>query len=224
MKNIFIAVFMAIGLAVTAQETKHDIGDFEKIFVYDGLPVKLVRSNENKAVVTGESREDVDFDIEDATLKIKLGIDHIFDDDDDTQVLLYYKSIDEVRAKQNASIIIADKINAEFFTLEAQEGGDITGEFEVDNLIALIRSGGEITPSGKVNHQEVNINTGGKYYAKNLQSQYLNVDIKAGGVADVTVSGKVTAKVKAGGTVNVYGDPEEIDKSTLFGGKVVRKN
>jgi len=120
--------------------------------------------------------------------------------------------------------MIADKINAEFFTLEAQEGADITGEFEVDNLIALIRSGGEITPSGNVKHQEVNINTGGKYYAKNLQSDYLNVDIKAGGVADVTVSGKVTAKVRAGGTVNVYGDPEEIDKSTLFGGKVVRKN
>ncbi len=224
MKNLLIIAFMAFGFAVNAQETKHDLADFQKIFVYDGLPVKLVRSDENKAVVTGESREDVEFDIENATLKIKLGIDNIFDDDDDTQVLLYYKSIDEVRAKQNASVMIADKINAEFFTLEAQEGADITGEFEVDNLIALIRSGGEITPSGNVKHQEVNINTGGKYYAKNLQSDYLNIDIKAGGVADVTVSGKVTAKVRAGGTVNVYGDPEEIDKSTLFGGKVVRKN
>ncbi|MDN3595923.1 head GIN domain-containing protein [Zunongwangia endophytica] len=224
MKNIFIAVFMAIGVAVTAQETKHDLADFEKIFVYDGLPVKLVRADENKAVVTGESREEVYFEIDKNTLKVKLGIDNIFDDDDDTQVLVYYKSIDEIRAKQNASILIGDKINAEFFTLEAQEGSDITGDFEVDNLIVLIRSGGEITPSGKTKHQEVNINTGGKYYAKNLQSEYLNIDIKAGGVADVTVSGKVTAKVKAGGTVNVYGDPEEIDKSTLFGGKVVRKN
>ena len=136
MKNLLIIAFMAFGFAVNAQETKHDLADFQKIFVYDGLPVKLVRSDENKAVVTGESREDVEFDIENATLKIKLGIDNIFDDDDDTQVLLYYKSIDEVRAKQNASVMIADKINAEFFTLEAQEGADITGEFEVDNLIA----------------------------------------------------------------------------------------
>ncbi len=224
MKKLLIITFIAFGLAVNAQETNHDLADFEKIFVYDGLPVKLVRSDVNKATVTGKSREDVEFDIEDNKLKIKLGIDNIFDDDDDTQVLLYYKNIDEIRAKQNASIIIADKINAEFFTLEAQEGGDITGEFEVDNLIALLRSGGELTPSGKVKHQEVSINTGGKYYGKNLQSEYLNISIKAGGVADVTVSGKATAKVRAGGTVNVYGDPEDIDKSTLFGGKVVRKN
>ena len=75
MKNLLIIAFMAFGFAVNAQETKHDLADFQKIFVYDGLPVKLVRSDENKAVVTGESREDVEFDIENATLKIKLGID-----------------------------------------------------------------------------------------------------------------------------------------------------
>ncbi|WP_417884605.1 head GIN domain-containing protein [Zunongwangia sp.] len=224
MKKFVCIVMMSIGLLTNAQESKHDLDNFDKIFAYDNLPVTLIHGDDNKAVVTGKSRSEVEFDIDGTTLRIKLGIDNLWSDDDDTKVVVYYKDLNEVRAKRNASIVIEDKIKTNLFTLEAQEGGDVTGDFEVNHLTAFVRSGGEITPSGTSKNQEVSINTGGKYYAKNLESDYLNIKIKAGGVADVTVTGKVTAKVRAGGTVNVYGNPEEIDKSTLFGGDVVRKN
>lgn len=224
MKNFVCIILLSVGFILNAQESKHDLGNFDKVFAYDNLPVTLIKSNENKAIVTGESRSEVEFDIDGMTLRIKLGIDNLWDDDNNTEVVVYYKSLHEVRAKRNASITIQDKIKTDLFTLEAQEGGDVTGNFKVDHLTAFVRSGGEITPSGSAENQEVSINTGGKYYAKNLESDYLNINIKAGGVADVMVTGKVTAKVRAGGTVNVYGNPEEIDKSTLFGGDVVRKN
>lgn len=224
MKNLALVLMLLFSAFSYAQETTHDLGNFRQIKVYNGLKVSLEKGNKNRAVVTGESREEVKFQINKGILKIKLSLDNIWDDENNTRIKLYYRDLEKVDALQNSTVKLEDKIKQDSFGVEVQEGSEIYGEVNVDYFTAKCLTGGEIEVEGKADQQEVTIRAGGQYYAKNLRSENIEISISAGGVADIYATAEVKAKVRAGGTVNVYGNPELIDKNTLLGGEVNRKN
>ncbi len=57
-----------------------------------------------------------------------------------------------------------------------------------------------------------------------FKSAQTSISVSAGGNAEINASVLVDAKVKAGGSIYVYGKPEQINKETLFGGKIIEKN
>lgn len=223
MKKYFFALFFISSGIISAQELTQDLGDFTEIKVYNGLDVTLKEANENKATLTGKNRTDVKFKIDNGILKVRMSIDEILDNDD-TQISIQFKKLDKIDARQNASIRIESKLKQEFLHLNASEGADIFADVNLTKLYVDSNTGAEIEVEGKTEDQEIDINTGGKFFAKNLKSTNTEITIKAGGAADITASNMVEAKVRAGGTVNVYGNPKTIDQNTLFGGKVIRKN
>jgi hypothetical protein len=223
MKKYLFTLFLMSVTMLSAQELTQDLGDFTEIKVYNGLDVILKEANQNKATITGENRTDVKFKIDNGILKVRMSIDEILDNDN-TQITIQFKKLDKIDARQNASIKIDSKLKQEFLYLNASEGADIFADVNLSKLYVDSNTGAEIEVEGKTEEQEISINTGGKFFAKNLKSINTEISIKAGGVADITASGNVEAKVRAGGTVNVYGNPRTIDKNTLFGGKIIRKN
>ncbi|WP_037318259.1 head GIN domain-containing protein [Salegentibacter sp. Hel_I_6] len=223
MKKYVFALFLFSFGILCAQEVTRDLEDFTEIKVYNGLDVILKEANQNTAVITGKNSTDVKFKVDNGVLKVRMSIDEILDNDN-TQITIQFKKLDKIDARQNASIKVDSKLKQENLYLNASEGADIFSDVNITNLYVDVNTGGEIEVEGKTGDQEISINTGGKFFAKNLKSTNTEISIKAGGVADITASGRVEAKVRAGGTVNVYGDPKTIDQNTLFGGKVIRKN
>jgi len=223
MKNYFFALFLMSAGMLSAQELTQDLGEFNEIKVYNGLDIILKESNQNKAIVTGENRTDVKFKVDQGILKVRMSIEEILDNEN-TQITIQFKNLDKIDARQNASIKVDSKLKQESLHLNASEGADIYADLNLSNLYIDMNTGGEIEVEGKTDDQEISINTGGKLFAKNLKSRNTEISIKAGGVADITASDRVEARVRAGGTVNVYGNPKTLDQNTLFGGKVIRKN
>lgn len=223
MKKYIFILFLISDNILVAQELTQDLGEFNEIKVYNGLDVILKEANQNKAFVTGKNRTDVKFKIDKGVLKVRMSLDEILDKDN-TQITIEFKRLERIDARQNASIRVNTKIKQEILHLNASEGAAIFADLKITRLYVDANTGGQIEVEGKTGEQEIDINTGGKFYAKNLKSKNVEISIKAGGVADITASGRVTAKVRAGGTVNVYGNPKTIDQNTLFGGKVLRKN
>ncbi|MBZ9730670.1 DUF2807 domain-containing protein [Salegentibacter sp. JZCK2] len=221
-KYLFALFFMSVGM-LSAQELTQELGDFTEIKVYNGLEVILKEANQNKATITGENRTDVKFKIDNGILKVRMSIDEILSNDN-TQITIQFKKLEKIDARQNASIKIDSILKQEFLHLNASEGADIFADVDLSKLYVDANTGAEIEVEGNTENQEISINTGGKFFAKNLKSTNTEISIKAGGVADITASGLVEAKVRAGGTVNVYGNPKTIDQNTMFGGKVIRKN
>ena len=74
--------------------------------------------------------------------------------------------------------------------------------------------------TGNAKVQEVMVNTGGKVYNKALDTGTTKVTVSAGGRADVKASERVEAKVRAGGSIYIYGNPKQIEKDKVFGGKI----
>lgn len=223
MKKYVLTLFLLSFAILSAQEVSRDLEDFTEIKVYNGLDVILKEANKNTVVITGKNSTDVKFKIDNGVLKVRMSIDEILDNND-TKITIQFKKIDKIDARQNASIKVDSKLKQEFLYLNASEGADIFSDVNITKLYVDANTGAEIEVEGKTDDQEISINTGGKFFAKNLKSTNTKISIKAGGVADITASGRVEAKVRAGGTVNVYGNPKTIDQNTLFGGKVIRKN
>lgn len=211
------------GTLLGQEEITHQLESFSEVKVYNGLKLNLHYGDENKAVVTGRNRGDVQFKVENGILKVKMNLDNIWKEDN-TKVDLYFKFLKNIDARQNSLVELSDTYKTEELNLEASEGAKIFAEIEVQYLSVKSLTGGEVEVKGKADAQDIKIRAGGQYYARYLESRNINISISAGGVADINASGKVDAKVRAGGTVNVYGNPEIIDKNTLFGGKVNRKN
>ena len=46
------------------------------------------------------------------------------------------------------------------------------------------------------------------------------MNVKAGGSAEVSASVLVDARVTAGGTIRIYGNPKEIKRKTTLGGTI----
>jgi hypothetical protein len=179
----------------------------------------LIKSDENKVVITGADTEDVEIINKKGKLKIRMKFNRIFDGDE-TFVEVYYTDLSIIDANEGAVIVANETMKQPFLKLKAQEGGRIIANLEVDNLDSRAVSGGVIDTSGTVKVQEIVLNTGGIYEGKKLITEQTKVKVSAGGEAYVSASVLADAKVRAGGYIEIHGDPETIKKDKVFGGKI----
>ncbi|MDT0690458.1 head GIN domain-containing protein [Salegentibacter sp. F188] len=222
MKQITFLLLLFSGM-LSAQDIVQELENFSEVKVYNGLEVELIRGDNNRAIIGGQSKEEVTITAEDGVLKVKMKLDNIWKRDN-TRIKIYYNELQKLNAFQSSSIRLKDKIEQQEFELQVQEGSLIFANVDVKDLNSKAFTGGEIEVEGETVNQVVTIRAGGKFHAGNLKSENVEIEVSAGGVGDINASNKVTAKVRAGGTVNVYGDPEVIDKQTFLGGKIIRRN
>ena len=77
-----------------------------------------------------------------------------------------------------------------------------------------------IEVSGISTEQDIIVNSGSKFSGKDLDSESVKVTSNAGGNAIVNASESVTATTRAGGVIDVYGDPGERNIKNIIGGKI----
>lgn len=225
MKNFLFLLFVAASYVGYAQDSQDKvIGAFKEIKVYDRIEVELIKAKENRVVVSGKNTEDVVIVHKKDILKIRMTLEEAFDGDE-TTVKVYYTDLEIIDANEGAFVSSNDIIEQFELKTKVQEGGNI--KLKVKDLKFLdikAVSGGGISIKGNSKNQTVDVNTGGSYDGEDLITEKTTVTIKAAGVAHVNATAKVVAKVRAGGTVYVYGNPENIDKNTILGGKIIIKD
>ncbi|WP_046743448.1 head GIN domain-containing protein [Kordia zhangzhouensis] len=220
MKYIFTLICCLITYTTFAQKPlEKNVGDFDEVKVFDLIEINLIKSTENKVVITGADIEDVEVINKKGKLKIRMKFDRIFDGTQ-TFVEVYYTNLTTIDANEGAVIVTNETIKQPYLELKAQEGGRIITNLEVDKLDSRAVTGGIIEISGKVKHQEVVLNTGGIYEGKKLITEQTKVKVSAGGEAYISASVLADARVRAGGYIEIHGNPETIKKDKIFGGKI----
>tara|TARA_R110002049_G_scaffold168670_7_gene335243 strand:- start:4148 stop:4825 length:678 start_codon:yes stop_codon:yes gene_type:complete len=224
MKTLVKVLMLLISTVVFAQNPiEKSIGEFSKLKVYDLIDVELVKSNENKVIITGDNKDDVIVNNKNGTLKIKMSLEEIFDGNK-TKVTLYYTSIDVIDVNEGAKAHSKDVIKQFEIDLKAQEGGSVNVPLNVTYTNIKAVTGGIIKTSGKSKSQDISILTGGVYKGSELETDKTEVSINAAGEAYVNASKSVDVKIRAGGDVFIYGDPETVNESRVLGGRVKRMN
>jgi len=197
------------------------IGEFSELKVYDLIEVELIKGDIDKIVITGKNAAAVLVNNKNGTLKIKMKLEEAFDGNK-TKVKLYYTNLDVIDANEGAYIHSEDIIKQFEVDLNAQEGGKISVKLDTKYVNIRAVTGADIIASGLAIHQDISIYTGGDYDGETLITEFTDVSIRLAGTANVNATKKVTAKVRAGGDIFIYGNPDRIDESRVLGGRVKR--
>lgn len=218
---LILCTFLATTTLLSQKANTKTLEKFTELKAYDRIVVTLVKSSENKLVITGDDKDEVNISNKNGLLKIKMEFDNFMDGDEAKATLYYTEDLALIDANENAKIN-SDEVLKQNGRIEikTQEGGKIDLKVALNDLYTKSISGGEITLNGSANTQEVMVNTGGKIYNKQLDTKETVVVVNAGGRADIKASDKVEAKVRAGGSIYIYGTPREIKKDKVFGGKI----
>lgn len=221
-KILLLFVFVCFTVQGQEEEVIKELQEFTEIKGFDGLSINLIKSDENKAVITGTNTNRVVIVNNGGVLKLRMKINKIFSGYRTFIDLYYTKNIIIIDVNEDARITCQETIKQEILELKAQEGGELIVNAEVEQMLIKTVTGGVIETSGLADLQDIIINTGGVYKGKNFKTKLSTINVNAGSKAEIYASDYVKATVKAGGEVLVYGDPTKMDEKTVFGGKIKR--
>ena len=218
-KAIVFAAVMLFQL-VSAQDIDKALGDFTTVRAFDQIDVLLVKSNENRIVIKGSRKEDVEVVTKNDELKIKMKLTKLLAGEDISVTVYYKNNIDQVEASEGARIASQDTFKATAFEINAKEGDEIKLNIDVKKLTSKASSRGILNITGKADNHDIVITTGGIFKGRDLTTSQTAVSINAGGEADVKATELVEARTRAGGDINIYGNPPKVNKKTFAGGRI----
>jgi len=220
MKNYKLIIILLLSQIGFSQETTtKNLGDFDAVKVFDKISLQLIPSEESKIELSGKNSSEVEIVNNNGELKVRMPIGKFLSGEDVT-ALLYYKNIQSLDACEGSYVSSEKAINQISFSLNSKEGAEIKLKLDVQKLSIRATSGGIINLVGTAKNQDIVISSGGVLNAKDFQTEQTNVSINAGGTADVRASELVDAKVRAGGTITIFGKPKQINQKTVLGGSI----
>lgn len=220
MKTIvtFIAILIT-SISFAQSPITKNVGDFTEVKVYDRIVVNLVKSTENKVVITGEDVSQVNVVNKDGTLKIKMDLDLIFDGNK-TFVYVHYNNLEVIDGNEGAVITSNELIEQDKIEIKMQEGARVKVGLQVREALLRAVTGGIIEASGQATLQRVKVNTGGIYEGRNLETETAEIFVQAGGEVEAYASKMADLTIRAGGDIVIYGNPAEVKKHRTFGGRI----
>jgi hypothetical protein len=221
MKKVLILAFV-IATQVTLAQVKKNLGEFNTASVFDKLNVELIASSENKISISGSRANEVETVNKNGDLKLRMPFPKLLSGDD-ISIKLYFKSIDGIAANEGSFVSCKTVLKGTILDFSAREGAQIDIDVNAKKVNVKAVTGGIIEISGEAVNQDATLMSGGILKAKGLHTSQTTISVAAGGKAEIYATTLVDAKVKAGGSIFIYGKPEQINKETLLGGTIEEK-
>jgi hypothetical protein len=218
MKKVIVLAILLIGQIAVAQVTR-DLGDFDAVKVFDQLKVNLIQSSENKIIISGNRENEVEVVTKNGELKLRMPFPKLLSGNDIT-IKLYFKKIESIGTNEGSSVTSEETFKQTSIDLDASEGSQINVALDVKKANVRAVSGGIIDLSGNATNQNCTIATGGIYNGKELHTSQTEITVSAGGQAEIYATLLADAKVKAGGSISIYGKPKQINQKTILGGTI----
>lgn len=218
MKNLLIITFVLL-TQITLSQVTRDLGDFDSVKVFDKLNVKLIPSTENKVIINGNREDEVEVVNKNGELKLRMPFPKLMYGDD-IIITLFFKKIETIGASEGTYVSCDKTFEQTSIDLDASEGAEINLDLDVEKVNVRAVTGGVIELSGDATNQNVIITSGGIFNGKDLQTSQTTVSVSAGGQALVFADLLVDAKVKAGGSISIYGKPKQINQKIILGGTI----
>ncbi|MEZ4810568.1 MAG: head GIN domain-containing protein [Allomuricauda sp.] len=220
MKKLYALCLVLLPFSIFSQRMiDSEVGDFDKIKVFDLIEVNLIQSDENRIVIKGWNVDDIIWSNRNGILKLRMQLDKKFQGEH-TFIEVYYTNLDVIDGNEGAQITCNEMVKKSKIELRAQEGARIHIGMDVDHADIRAVTGGIVEASGLAKNQSIVLNTGGIFDGRDLRTASTDIKISAGGEADVFASEQVDINVTAGGDVTVYGKPKSVNKKTFAGGRI----
>lgn len=217
MKKIVCSLLVFSSMVFSQTEKK--VGDFNKVTSFDRIEVKLITSNENKVILDGDNAEEVELVNKNGELKIRMPLTKLLSGED-IFVTVYFKDLEAVEANEGSKISCETTLESNIFGIIAKEESKIDIKVNTEKLNCRLANGSILKISGAAENQKLVLNSGANFEGQNLKTNQTTITVNAGGEAEIFATNIVDAKVRAGGTILIYGKPKQINQKTIAGGTI----
>ncbi|KIX20520.1 chaperonin [Flavobacterium sp. 316] len=217
MKKIVFSLLLISSVAFS--QVEKTVGEFSKVTAFDKIDVILVKGDKNKVVLKGDKTSDVELVNKNGELKIRMSFGNLLKGDN-ISATVYYTKLEAVEANEGSRVASNEIFEGINFNIIAKEGSEVKLKLDIDRLVAKASQGSILELTGNAEYSDVLVNSGGKFEAKNLITKQTIITANAGGEADINATDFVEAKVRAGGTILIYGKPRQIDQKIVAGGSI----
>lgn len=221
MKKIVVLLFILFVQITFAQVTKN-LGEFNSVKVFDKLTVELISSSENKIIIKGNRENEVEIVNRNGELKLRMPFPKLLSGDA-ILIKLYYKKLDAIQANEGSFVSSDETFKQTIIDINSSEGSQIKLDLDTDKANVKAATGGSIELTGKTTNQNVTISSGAFYKGNEIKTSQTTISVAAGGQAEVFATLLVDAKVTAGGAIDIYGKPKQINQKTVLGGTIREK-
>lgn len=221
MKNIIRLILLIVPLLVFSQQTvSGNFGDFNSIKTYNGLKVELYKSHESKVEISAQNPTNIVVKNVNGTLKISLKVQETFNGEIYNIKVFYAHNLAIIDANEGSEITASHIINQPNLEVKTQEGAQINLLVDVKYLTVKSVSAGIVQLKGKVKNQQVETNTAGIYKGFNLVAEESYVVSATAGIAEISSTDLLDAKVSFGGEIYYKGNPEVLNTKKVVGGTI----
>lgn len=217
MKKIVFSLLLISSVAFS--QVEKTVGEFSKVTAFDKIDVILVKGDKNKVVLKGDKTSNVELVNKNGELKIRMSFGNLLKGDN-ISATVYYTKLEAVEANEGSRVASNEIFEGINFNIIAKEGSEVKLKLDIDRLVAKASQGSILELTGNAEYSDVLVNSGGKFEAKDLITKQTIITANAGGEADINATDFVEAKVRAGGTILIYGKPRQIDQKIVAGGSI----
>ncbi|MCI0919751.1 head GIN domain-containing protein [Sphingobacterium rhinopitheci] len=221
MKKIYaIALFLLATTTIAFGQLSRELNAFRELEVTDKINVKIVESTTDKIVIEGELANQMELTQVNDMLRLTMTGSYIMKGDK-VFVTLYSSRLASITAKKGAQVTNPKlELKGDSLYLSAIEGGNIDLTVNTKDLKALVTTGGSIMLQGNAVSQDVNVALGGSYFGRYLLSNTAIARVSGGGKIQINATKSVDVQTRAGGIVDIYGNPKDKKEKKLVGGKI----
>jgi hypothetical protein len=205
---------------ISSNERVINLSTFINLKIYSGIEVKLIPSQENKVIISGEARQDVVAKIKGQTLKLRHTLEHILNPSFTYIELFHSEPLDEISLYQGTKLETDHTYQQTSIFLKVQEGSTMRFKFEGEKLTSLVSTGGQLFLSGRSTTHHSVVNSGGACEAETFITEQTKTSVTAGGLSYVNATKLIEAKVTAGGTIRIHGKPQKLVTKKAIGGQI----
>ena len=200
-------------------QTERKIGDFQKLSVYDGINVELIKSETNRVEIAGKNTAYIVVKNKNGDLKIRLSVERRFSGNR-TKVSVFYKSLYSIISHEGANVFSKDTINQADLNLKANSGSRQNMIVKLNTLQATATAGAKINIKGLAKYQELSATTGAEIMVSKVENVEANVVSTTGALIDVSTTKDLKVNSKIGGIINVHTKTDKITEKISVGGAV----
>lgn len=219
----FLSIFLFLFCFTTQaqnREVNEILNDFTELKTFNGVEVQVIQSEENRIEITGHSKHEVKYNVVDNRLEIRLSLDNLWSKDD-TKIIVYGNHIQIIDANKGSLVEVSGQLTGEELTFRTQEGANIRAEVNASKIISKAVTGGKIYLEGKAETQQVDLNTGGYFFGRDLRTKETVVKAGTAAKGEIYATAYVRATASLGGTIEIFGRPEEVEQKTSLGGRIL---
>ena len=209
---LVLSVFASVPvLADEKIERTFDVEDFTRIYLKGPYEVHLRQSSRcGLTVIANEDYMDR-LDVESIAGELQISMNgKKYKNSKSVEVYIQFEDLEKLEIEGAVDLVCETQIRTSNLKIEFEGAGNVELDVETYKIISEIAGVGNFEIEGNTDYHKVEFSGIGQYQARDLKSKYTIVESNGIGSVKVFASNKFKGEANGIGSIDYYGDPDDV--------------